>query len=50
MQCIFLERYPRLFMKVTSEFPIHFLKIYSIIPSVNKKGDNYDDITMRELV
>jgi len=31
MQFIFLERYPHLFMKVTPEFPIHFLKIYSII-------------------
>jgi hypothetical protein len=29
MQFIFLKRYPRLFMKVTPEFPIHFLKIYS---------------------
>jgi hypothetical protein len=36
MRFIFLERYPRLFMKVTPEFPIHFLKIYrsfSIITS-----------------
>jgi hypothetical protein len=28
MPFIFLKRYPRLFMKVTPEFPIHFLKIY----------------------